>query len=265
MNNPASSPANGPWFESWFNSPYYEKVYDHRNLSEAKDFIKNLTQWLQLPSNAQILDLGCGWGRHTRSLAELGYDATGIDLSPRLIAKAIEHFMQAGDPISQRIKFCVGDMRDFQLNTEFDLIVNLFTSFGYFENTKQDLKVIQNAHHHLKSTGFFVLDYFNKESVISNFRDAEYHHGLEYDTKILRSIEQNQLIKSIEIIHKTPGRSPESYFEKVRCYDKSQLESMLNSAGLEVIQQWGTYQLSPADAKSPRCILLARKFQGQAN
>jgi len=261
QNTTLSSP-DRPWFESWFDSPYYEEVYDHRNLSEAKEFIGRLTQWLQLPFTAQILDLGCGWGRHTRSFAELGYRTTGLDLSPRLIAKARGNFIRPDDSVSERITFCLGDMRDFQLDTKFDMIANLFTSFGYFEDSDQDLKVIQNARHHLKHDGIFVLDYFNKEAVLAQLHEAEYRIGPLFDTKINRSIEHGQLIKSIEIIHKHADRTTEKFIEKVRCYDNLELKTMLKTSDFEVTHHWGTYQLTPADPNSPRCILLARKSKG---
>jgi SAM-dependent methyltransferase len=251
-----------PWFESWFDSPYYEEVYDHRNLSEAKAFIDRLTQWLQLPLTAQILDLGCGWGRHTRSFAELGYRATGLDLSPRLIAKAREKFIQLKDPVSERLTFCNGDMRDFQLDTQFDLIANLFTSLGYFEDSEQDLKVIRNAYNHLKTNGHFVLDFFEKEAILSQLSESEYRCGPNFDTQIKRSLDNDQLIKTIKIIPKQTGGIAKTYNEKVRCYESSELHAMLNSCGFEVTHRWGTYQLTPAEPGSPRCILLACKSRG---
>lgn len=247
------------WFESWFDSPYYEEVYDHRNFLEAKAFIERLTRWLQLPLTAQILDLGCGWGRHTRSFAELGYMATGLDLSPRLIAKARENFIVPLDPVSDRLLFCNGDMRDFQLDNKFDLIANLFTSLGYFEDTEQDLRIIRNAYNHLKKNGLFVLDFFNKEAILSQLSESEYRCGKVFDTQIRRSLEYNQLIKTIKIIPKNSGGKTMTFFEKVRCYEISELYAMLNASDFEVTQHWGTYQLTPAEPDSPRCILLARK------
>lgn len=264
MPNPNTLASNSPrlnkaWFESWFDSPYYEEIYDHRDLSEAKEFILQLTTTLGLPITAQILDLGCGWGRHTHSFAELGYTTTGLDLSPRLIAKAQENFIQPNNPISERIKFYIGDMRDFQLNTDFDAVVNLFTSFGYFDDKNQDLKVLGNAHRHLKEDGLLVLDFFNKEFVLSQINESEYRYGPKFDTKISRTLADGYVLKSIEIIHQKSGAITEVYVEKVRCYCPEELQSMLKSSGFEVLQHWGNYQLSPAGQGSPRCIFLARK------
>ncbi len=247
------------WFESWFDSPYYEEIYDHRDLSEAKEFILRLTTTLALPTTTQILDLGCGWGRHTRSFAELGYTTTGLDLSPRLIAKAQENFIRPNDSISQRMNFCIGDMRDFQLNRDFDVVVNLFTSFGYFEDSDQDLKVLRNAHCHLKEDGFLVLDYFNTDAVLAKLNESEFRCGPKFDTKIRRTLEDGYIIKTIEIIHKNLNQLNEIYVEKVRCYGTDELHAMLNLSGFDVIHHWGNYHLDPAVQSSPRCIFAARK------
>ena len=254
-------PPSKAWFESWFDSPYYEEIYDHRTLSEAQAFIERLTQHLALPSTAQILDLGCGWGRHTRSFAELGYHTTGLDLSPRLIAKARENFIRTGDSVSERMTFRIGDMRDFQLNTRFDAIVNLFTSFGYFDDADQDISVLRNANRHLKDDGFLVLDYFNKEAVLLKLNESEYRHGPKFHTKISRTFENGHLFKSIEIIHPDSGQGNEIFTEKVRCYEPEELREMLNRSGFEVHHHWGNYHLTPAEQHSPRCIFLARPIQ----
>lgn len=260
LNNQAVTPTSSSkaWFESWFDSPYYEEIYDHRTLSEAQGFIERLTQHLALPPTAQILDLGCGWGRHTRSFAALGYTTTGLDLSPRLIAKAQEHFIRPHDPVSDRMTFRIGDMRDFQLNTRFDAIVNLFTSFGYFDDAEQDQKVLHNVHRHLKADGFLVLDYFNKEAVLMQLNESEFRQGLKFNTKISRTFQDGHLLKSIEIIHRDSGLCNEVFTEKVRCYEPDELRDLLTLSGFEVQEHWGNYQLSPAEHNSPRCILLAR-------
>ena len=53
------------WFASWFDSPYYHLLYQHRDDNEAKQFIGHLTEALDLPQGAKVLDLACGKGRHS--------------------------------------------------------------------------------------------------------------------------------------------------------------------------------------------------------
>jgi len=67
------------WFASWFDCAHYHRVYAHRDEQEAGDFISRLIAWLQAASGSSILDLGCGSGRHSRYLASMGFDATGLE------------------------------------------------------------------------------------------------------------------------------------------------------------------------------------------
>src|SRR5262249_50032876 len=76
------------WFASWFDSEHYHKLYAHRGEREAADFISRLIAWLQPNSGSSILDLGCGSGRHSRCLASMGFDVTGLDLSIESIKRA---------------------------------------------------------------------------------------------------------------------------------------------------------------------------------
>ena len=81
------------WFESWFDTPYYHILYKERNEEEAQLLIDNLTQYLNLPDDAKILDLACGKGRHSIYLNSLGYQVVGADLSENSIylATRIKH------------------------------------------------------------------------------------------------------------------------------------------------------------------------------
>jgi len=73
------------WFSEWFNTPYYHILYKDRNDNEAQFFMDNLTHYLNLPQDAQILDLACGKGRHSIYLNNLGYQVTGVDISSNSI------------------------------------------------------------------------------------------------------------------------------------------------------------------------------------
>ena len=78
------------WFKEWFNTPYYHILYKDRDFVEAENFIRNLTQDLQLSKDAKIIDLACGKGRHSVFLQQLGYEVLGVDLSE----ESIEHNKQ---------------------------------------------------------------------------------------------------------------------------------------------------------------------------
>ena len=119
------------WYKSWFGNEYLT-VYAHRDEEEARQVIDLIQRFIKINSDFNILDLCCGQGRHVLHLASLGFKVMGIDLSRTLLEVAkykknkddSAHFIQA-------------DMRNLPTSQSFDLLLNLFTSFGYFETDKQ--------------------------------------------------------------------------------------------------------------------------------
>ncbi|MFM7103875.1 MAG: class I SAM-dependent DNA methyltransferase, partial [Flavobacteriales bacterium] len=131
------------WFSGWFGTDYYNLLYHERSEAEARIFIDALRQQNGFGKDLSVLDLGCGNGRHALALAPYVKKITGLDLSDAQLnianeAKKDEH-----------CDFVKGDMRDFQLKEKFDLILNVFTSFGYFDSTEDNMRVIHRVNEHL--------------------------------------------------------------------------------------------------------------------
>ena len=141
------------WFTAWFNTSYYHTLYKHRNDVDAQFFMQNIISYLKLPKTAHILDLPCGKGRHSVFLNSLGYKVTGGDLSENSINAAKKY---ENDSLS----FKVHDMRAAFKN-KYNAVFNLFTSFGYFEDDKEDILILQNIKNGLIKDGFFVFDFLN--------------------------------------------------------------------------------------------------------
>src|SRR5581483_2754997 len=143
---------NKEWFNTWFSSPYYELLYKERGSYEADIFIKNLIAFLKPTPGSLMLDVACGKGRHAIVLANMGYKVTGFDLSPENI-KAAKKFE------AKNLDFYIHDMRRPYMVNYYNVIFNLFTSFGYFENERENRAVVENIHNALKPGGIFVLDF----------------------------------------------------------------------------------------------------------
>ena len=93
-------------------------------------------KFLDLPIETKILDLACGQGRHSVNFNKMGYNVTGVDISKENIFKAKKYE-------NNSLSFGIHDMRN-PMSTKFDLIVNLFTSFGYFEEFNDNLKTLSS-------------------------------------------------------------------------------------------------------------------------
>lgn len=239
-----------PWFESWFATDLYDKMYQHRNDAEAEFFLDNLLKHIQPPKQALFLDLACGTGRHSRYIHRQGYDVVGVDLSARSIALANEH---ATDGLS----FFVQDMREVFRPNHFDIILNLFTSFGYFDDVADNVRVIESVKESLKPKGLFLLDFFNATVVAENLVERETKSIDEWHVDIHRYVEQKRLIKSM---HWTFGEKTFKHEEKVSLFSMQDLLDMLTTAGLDVIDTFGDYALNAFDsATSPRAMVLCQR------
>ena len=236
------------WYVDWFDSPYYHLLYRHRDEREAKQFIDSLLELIQPRSGARILDLACGKGRYSRYLAEKGYEVTGLDLSVSSIqqARRYEH---------DRLSFFTHDMRQPFRTNYFDYVFNFFTSFGYFESEKDDIKTLKNVAQGLVPGGSFVLDFFNAHYVINQLtgRETKVIDGIRFE--IEKRVEGHHIVKTIEF--EDDGHS-HYYKERVRLFDLADFHRLFNQAGLKIERIFGDYQLHKYDReKSPRLILLA--------
>jgi len=242
------------WFESWFDSPYYHLLYQHRDDKEAQLFIDHLYTKLDILPSHKILDLACGAGRHAIYMARKGNIVTGIDLAANSIAEARSKVHEL--PEKPNIEFQVSDMRNFHLNTKFDFVFNLFTSFGYFENKCENQEVIASIKNHQTKGGILVIDYLNSQLVRSR--------GEESYTKVIQNIkfqihkyfQDDFVMKEIRV---SDRGIIYSYREQVQLFAADELESMLRANSYNLKGHYGDYNLTAYSEISPRSIWLGAK------
>ena len=233
------------WFQSWFNTSYYHLLYRNRDYKEAEVFIKNIVKYLNLDKDDSILDLACGKGRHSIFLNSLGFNVTGLDLSKNSIKEAKTRE-------SSSLHFDVHDMRNLY-NTQFEVVLNLFTSFGYFEKDIDNFKVIQTIKSSLKQNGIGVIDFMNSPQVIENLI-AQNSHKIDGVTfKLKRSYSDGFITKDIDV---SDSDKTYQFQEKVRAYSFQDFEVMLSNAGLHLLECFGNYNLEPLNIKTSKRLIL---------
>ena len=236
------------WFTDWFNTPYYHILYKERNDDEAQLFMKNITSFLNLPKTTHILDLPCGKGRHSVFLNSLGYKVTGGDLAANSIKLAKEFE-------NETLKFKVHDMRA-PFNNKYDAIFNLFTSFGYFEDDKEDILILNNIKQGLKKDGFFVFDFLNAEKVKINLVATETKMVDNITFNIKREIKDGFIFKHISFF--ADGKN-HVYTEQVKYLDLDKMTSFFEKVGFTITNVFGSYDLNTYEAKtSDRLIIIAK-------
>ena len=240
-----------PWYESFF-GPDYLKQYAHTTTVQEVDGVVKV---LHLRPGSRVLDLACGAGRHSIELAKRGLKVVGYDLSEPLLKAA----RAAARKASAKAAFVHGDMRDLPYHGEFDAVVNLFTSFGYFDDPKDDRTVLARVARALKPRGKFLMERFNRESLATalpsqswQVRDDKSVILYEDTFDILRGRYETRQI----VIDRAGTREHRA---SVRAYTFPELKGMFDEAGLFVHRVLGGLDLSPYTARSWRLVLYAVK------
>lgn len=236
------------WFKDWFGSKEYLDAYHHRNELEARTLIKLIISETEIPKSASVLDAACGSGRHSIEFAKLGFNVTGFDLSTTLLNIAKEK----SEIENLNIIFLNGDFRTITFNNKFDLLANLFTSFGYFDNDKENFRFIRYAPKILNTNGFFVFDYFNAEFLRKNIvSDSE----KEVNGKLIkekRNMDESRVVKTITI---SDSNMVKEFKESVAVYTPGRIIDEFSKAGFLLKKSFGTYEGSQFnEVNSPRFI-----------
>jgi 2-polyprenyl-3-methyl-5-hydroxy-6-metoxy-1,4-benzoquinol methylase len=238
------------WFASWFDTPYYDLLYSHRDDAEASVFTKKIIETLTLQPGTSVLDIGCGKGRHSRMLSAEGMNVTGIDLSPQKI-EAASYFE------NQTLRFAVWDMRKVFKQEGFDVAINCFSSFGYFDTPEENLEALKAMCANVKKSGYFILDYFNAEHVITTMKPREIVIMEDIQFHISRTVTNGMVVKKIAFLHN--GENHE--FEERLCVIKPEIFlKMFELCGVKIEAIYGTYRFDSFQPhSSPRMIFIGKK------
>jgi len=236
------------WFASWFDSPYYHILYKDRGYDEVQLFMDNLTQYLNLPEQATIMDLACGKGRHSVYLNTLGYNVTGLDLSENSInyAKQFEN---------DSLKFNVHDM-SLPYTSQFDAVFNLFTSFGYFEKESDNLETIKAIKSNLNAFGFGVIDFMNTDFIIENLVPEETKIVDDITFHLKRYVEDGYIIKDINF---EDNGQQYKFQERVRAFTLTDFEQLFEKAGVYLLDIFGDYKLNKFHKSTSKRLVMIFK------
>jgi SAM-dependent methyltransferase len=250
-----------PWFAQWFGEEYLA-LYPERDDREARReavFVRDLLAPFARGGHMRFLDLACGTGRHAVALHDGHGGVVGLDLSERLLSQARRRREGPGRPLWVR-----ADRRrlPFRAGT-FGAVVNFFTSFGYFEDPAEDVRVVREVARVLAPGGAFLSDVFNAERVVSTLavREEKTVAGERVSIRRRYDPSSRRMEKEIEM---GSGGNKRVFRESVRAYTEHELRNLHRATSLTVRAAYGNFDGSPFDRrKSPRLILLAVKAAGK--
>ncbi len=186
-------------------------------------------RYITLEPRARVLDLACGSGGQTLELARRGYRVLGVDgeEGPLAVARA------AARQERLNVHFLHTDIRQISYRGEFDAVVNLHSSIGSLPSDRDHLRVLEGVRKGLKSGGRLLLDWANREWILRRAEPGSF----DLETGRRRGL---------------------------RVYALTELQALMERAGLERLSVWGGYEGEAYGLDSPRMVVLARRVPEQA-
>jgi len=247
--------------EEWWRDPrchYGKLTIDSAVLRERDDTrpaIEFIATELGVARGARILDLCCGPGRHAVELAKRGFDVVGLDINVRYIDLA----RQLAELEGVRAAFLTGDMRAIPFEGHFDLIINVGTSFGFFDSDAENARAIQAVARALKPQGVFLLEMGNREYYLQHFHAKDWRRLDDGRFTVIQrdfDYERGRIVVAFETVG---GAQVERWSHSWRAYTLAEMAGMLEQAGMVLSSTYGGWDRSAYGVDSPRLVLVSER------
>ena len=243
------------WYEDEnFWSASYQILFPEESFKQASEQVDDLISLLKPEPYSCVLDLCCGVGRHSLELAQRGFKVTGVDLTERYLNEAKKKAKEK----MLKIDFVHDDMRKFVRPDSFDFVINMFTSFGYFEKLEDDKKVAKNIYKSLKKDGEFLIDMTGKEILSRIFRERDWYE-IE-GTLVLEERKLKEYWSGIEtrwIMFKDDKKKEVKF--SLRLYSAVELINLLKECGFSGVEVYGDLKGASYNNKAKRLVAIAKK------
>lgn len=246
--------AAGEWFCRFFDDTYLEILKAQKGPERTRAEVDFLTKALRLKPGDRVLDVPCGFGRHSGELARRGYSVVGVDLSRAMLREARHRYHER-----ERLRFVRGDMRRLSYREEFDAVVCLYTSFGYFSE-RENVATLRKMAWALKRRGRLLIDHRNPAFDMTLPRRAWHRAGSRiFVLSNLRFNRRTGLQENTWLILRLGDRRVVRKALRVRLWTRRQWEQRLRAAGMRFIRAYADLKEMPYRAASERLIVLAER------
>jgi SAM-dependent methyltransferase len=223
-------------------------------LEGAREEVGRIVTLVDIATPAAVLDLGCGIGRHALQFARHGFKVTGVDRTRDFLAEA----RRTAEAEELEAEFVEEDMRRFRRPGEFDLVISMLTSFGYFEDPDEDRLVMQNICDSLKAGGALVLDTMGKEILARIFQPRDWREGDGEIWLFEREVTDSWSWMENRWIVIKDGERKEFRLAH-RLYSAAELSQLMKDCGFSEAAAYGDLEGAPYDHQASRMVVVGRK------
>ena len=246
-----------PWYETFFDA-FYLRQYGPVLLDELSDRqVDRIIDMLDLEPGTKVLDLACGHGRHAIRLAKRGMDVTGLDLSEVFLERAEADAKEAG----AEVRWVRADMREIPFEAEFQVVINIFTAFGYFEDDEEDAKVFGAVSRALRPGGRLLVETIHRDNLMARYQRRMFEHHETDQVIVLHDhvldLVHGRVDDDVRVVEKGEMRPPRR--TSVRLYTVPEFRRMLESAGMELDGAYGGLAGKDLTLESTRLVVVGRK------
>jgi SAM-dependent methyltransferase len=251
---PTPSASRG-WWDGYFDETFVDIYRDFLTPERTEREVAALLEMAPLPPDAQVLDLACGWGRHSVALARAGCRVTGLDWSGTLLERAQRRAAAAG----VEVEWVRADMREIPWRERFDLVACLYSSLGFFLSDAEDLRVLRGVRDALRPGGALVLETMHRDAVVRAFAERDW-----WETEGGATVWVEREFDAVEGVTREwtrwtrGGQAGEKYHE-LRVRTASEWDALLREAGLLPLEWWGDWECAPFLHTSDDLIVVAHR------
>ncbi|MGC9171491.1 class I SAM-dependent methyltransferase [Caldisericum sp.] len=241
------------WTKDYFDDiylKYFLLAQKEERTKEQVDFIEKF-----LEKDSYILDAGCGIGRHSIELAKRGYKVLGIDTSPIYIKVANETKSQLK---LENALFDVMDMRELSFENTFDAIINMWSSFGYFDDGTNE-HILRLFFQALKKNGFLIIDIENRDYILKYFIRETFKER-EDGIFILERRKFNPVTSVVSTHRYIVGPNiRKDYLRHIRIYSLTEMINIFKQVGFSKLEYYGNYNFEKFHVDSERILIIGFK------
>ena len=228
--------------------------FDETRFAAASHEVTGLLGLVEVPDDGVVLEMCCGPGRHALELALRGYSVTGVDRTTSYIDIARSRAASAG----AAIEYIVADATSFERQSHFDLILNLFTSFGYFDRHSENVAVLSRARQSLRPGGQLVIETISRPAVmrVPQATDRLEKNGSVLEESSTVSPDRTTLTGNWTLRH--PSGLTEAFTFRLNLYSAQSLTKLLRQAGFTTLRFFDGFSGNPYTDDSVRMLVVAR-------